>query len=594
MLPVIIGSYALFEHGLVKSFSDIDLVVDKMVADKLMMTCNIKKGNLLWFDDVKVDLCLATDPSSITLLEKCNLFDHFNCKKISLSMVDAILPPLEIIYTIYKSHIHRILPLTTFQDQNIEIWLKYVRHYQMIRNRIGYEKLDNMMYIHYLGELHRTNALFESQLEKFMTEFYKMRFEETNKKFGDTTISLDKTQDEFFKDNVERFIDHDKLHEEVGIAFRSDPNPIFKKYQTDPFKVNLDFHIFIRSSKEERFAMICEEIMVLLLERKWIPEIIKCYKDMNIPYTDCNFGTKKKELVEIGANFITNLCGQGDAWLRRYCLDHANLLLDTEFYDFEKLKHIALKITNYDLVSEIVDQKEDIFSEILKYKKENYPYIKPYMRIIANSQQIVDKGEDPFIDQKFLGKKIIKYVKTYYLANITIDCETSQPVCMSKLPLDNDSITKNFRKYFYNIYNVGYAKSHNEYTIFNIKNNVGINQQNGDIIIFTLKFSNEDNKFHIRGSYIDVSENKTSFKSEYIKKYREAYYVSSGCEEESDKDYRKFLSSYGTAPIFMRELFEMFAKNYLDKLVKTGYEYNSTEWTSSDSDGYGSDSQYYC
>ena len=290
MYPVLIGSRALHEYGIVPSFNDIDIVVDKNLAGGLALSCDKKDGNMIWFGTTKVDLHLAIEGSNMTLFTVCNnAFSDNNpnikCTRLTLSFGDVIVPPLEILYVILKSHIHCIVPVTSNQDQNISIWFKHMDQYHKIRNQLGYKRLDDVLYMEYLGKWCANKKRDDAtRLEHFMKKIYFGRFQETNERIGDTVVSMEKSETEFFNDNVKRFVDHDQLHSEVGMALRDNADPIFKKYQKDSSKVSLDRDAFLAATDSERIDMLREEIIVLLLERKWIPEVMECFVKTKLPY----------------------------------------------------------------------------------------------------------------------------------------------------------------------------------------------------------------------------------------------------------------------------------------------------------------------
>jgi hypothetical protein len=218
---------------------------------------------------------MLDDDSDKLIFNECKKNPKINnlCKKISLDSIgNCLLPPLEILYVIIKSHIHRLIPIVSYQEQNIEIWHTHITQYTKIREKLGYTKLDDILDNDYLGSW-RVIDSSNNELENLMRKIYQKRFIETTKRVGDTIISLEKSEENFSNDNVKRFVQHDDLHEEVGIICRNDKHPIFKKYQTDPTSVSLDRDIFLKANKDEKIQMMREEIIVLLLERKWIPDL---------------------------------------------------------------------------------------------------------------------------------------------------------------------------------------------------------------------------------------------------------------------------------------------------------------------------------
>jgi len=381
--PVIIGSTAVnfYIPGIITDSSDIDLIITRTHADDLISKSTKQEGGIIWFGDTKVDLLIEKNKETNTnlmILELCN--EHFGEKTVILSenlksIGEVILPPLEILYAIYKSHIHRIIPYTNYQSNNIEIWDKHVRTYEKIRQHLGYKKMDQIIYGGYgtyLDPLSNENNN-ETLLDHLTRKIFLARFEDTNQRVGDTKLSMEKTEEDFFNDNVKRYIEHDELHGLVGLHCRNDKKPLFVKYQKNEGTVDLDRKTFIQATLQEQIQIIVEEIMVLLLERKWIPELVKCYKEKNMIYDGFNLEKKQKELFEITAHFITNLCGQGHYFLRRFCLDHYKMIADLRIYDFDGLEKIALGVANLEKITatastiDILNQIKNNDGSVRKY-----------------------------------------------------------------------------------------------------------------------------------------------------------------------------------------------------------------------------------
>lgn len=583
MYPVLIGSYALVEHNLIKTYHDIDLIVNNEIGGSLALKSDEKKHLMLFFDETKVDLHLTNTFSNQLIFEKCNqslasVENPFNCRLIKLSFCDAILSPLELIYAIIKSHIYRIVPVTPYQDQNIDIWYRHLKHYNLIRNHLGYSRMDEILYDGYLGDWKKNHS--DDKLEDLIRQVFQTRFRETMERIGDTPISMDKTKDDFFNDNVERHVDHDQLHAEIGLTFRNDSQPIFTKYQTDPTKVSLDRQVFLMSTQKERIEMIREELMVLLLERKWIPEVIHCYQDALIPYYHFDVEIKRREFYETGSNFITNLCGQGDYWLRRYCIDHADILLDSDLYDFDKLKSLTLKITGYESKC-LAIRESDIIKKIHQYKGENLPYLKKIYENIHLHEVIPEE----------------KTTTVFRFFDEPNDLQTDDLVVISFLELEQfdpgydlcaeintiifgekvNSGIYEMSKYFDGVYNVGIVNDNGDvFILYNIVNNVGL-YVGESIHIFLLTMGEEKNKLVIHGSYVNIIGKEISeFTNEYIEKCKTYYYYSTDCDwSAGNSNTVKFLSSYGSMPSFM--------KPFVDKIVSIYYDLDISD-TSSDSD----------
>lgn len=607
MLPVLIGSRALYEYGIVGKYRDIDLVVNKQQAGSLAFESDEKKGLMLWFGCCKVDLhpIWLNEQSNEVLFNKCNENTNpLNCKIVELPMCSALLPPLELLYVIIKSHIHRIIPITPNQDQNIDIWYEHMAQYKAMRDKLGYVRMDDILYDGYLGPWRESSA-DDASIENLMMILYQMRFRETIARVGDTQISLEKSERDFFDDNVERFVEHDSIHSEVGIVFRDNADPIFKRYQSNPSNVSLDLDIFLKADNCERIDMMREEIMVLLLERKWIPEIIKCYKEMRIPYTHYNIAEKKRELIEIGANFVTNLCGQGDYWLRRYCLDHSHLLLDPELYDYDKLRDLTLKITGYDSRSEAI-RETNIFKTIDAYANENFPHIEYFWKCIDANQNNVSSEQHQFFGKenrmmvRFLNIKEIskRYMNRCYINRIDIpylDLETlvfGEHTNKALLALES---------YFSNGFNLGCNIKDDRFTIYNLVKNIGIHYDSVHIKIFTLNLLDDltdsgKKTFQVQGSFIGIANSDvTEFWDAYVRKYKTVYYHSTDCTEQGPfPSDIQFLASYGTAPDFLKPILQLITVNvFFEMRYEYNENYNKISTNLSDEDSLsGSDHQF--
>lgn len=240
MLPILIGSKALTYYGYTGKVNDIDLLVESTIQHEL------DKIDLHFKNESITNLLLFTEINNRPELRK----------KINLNGLQVLLPNLLILYAIKKSHIHRILPITPSTTQNIEIWRHSLETYLWMRNKListtfvdpapsvrreadghtdPYKALDSVFYQR-AGEQQDE----EPYVEYLASIIFKLRFEETNQRVGDTVIEMNKTEEEFFKDNVKRYIDHDLLHKKMAMINRNEVDPIFKKYQTNPNSVELN------------------------------------------------------------------------------------------------------------------------------------------------------------------------------------------------------------------------------------------------------------------------------------------------------------------------------------------------------------------
>lgn len=173
---VLIGSRALVHYGYedITEDTDYDIFTLKgngfdFLASSDTTQKSGKDGNkfMLFLDDgekkVKVDLYLIDE----------NKEDHKSCLEIWKYLKDApstsqeastatslastiditenvkydlYIPPLEVLYALKKSHIHRILNLTGIPEQNIKIWNRQVEMYRWMRDKLGYTRMDEVIY----------------------------------------------------------------------------------------------------------------------------------------------------------------------------------------------------------------------------------------------------------------------------------------------------------------------------------------------------------------------------------------------------------------------------------------------------------------
>lgn len=339
MTHIILGSYALFWHGFPVKPRDVDILTTKEEWEKC-------KPNIeMIFEDKgykKIDVTFNESTMSNHLLYiYCNENPE-QCKKLELVPsagrgAKFLIPPLKILYAVYKSHIHRIIPYTEIQSKNIEIWTDSVKKYVMLRNRIGYKQIDKIMYEEDLGELRdfltmpTENA--EDSLNRYAVRIFGHRFRETNEKLGDTTSGIDKTKQ--------------PLHAKVAEAYRGTQELLFTKFQVDGKEnMSMDRILWSKGNMVEKIQCVFEDIVVLFLELKWLPEMQMSYKEKCILYVEDHIEktVKYREILETYAHFATNLCGKGHHWLRRWVLDHSEIFTGMGRYDLVKIMDIGMKI----------------------------------------------------------------------------------------------------------------------------------------------------------------------------------------------------------------------------------------------------------
>ena len=620
MLPIAIGSFA-FSSFHNQEYRDVDLICAAVHISAFKSKAAKTENGLLVIGEHKFDLIEAKpDTCDMLILQECNdgyATGEISIRSISLYGITILIPPIEILYAIYKSHIHRVLPLTPSRIQNVDIWMKHMKKYNMIRESLNYKIMDKIIY----GEkeldddITRERKIDEPKLPYLIRLIFLHRFAEVNQRIGDTNISLDKTEDEFFTDNVKRYIDHDKLHEYVGMMYRSSPELIFKKYQTDPNSVSLDKETFLRSDHKTRIQMLIEEITVLFLERKWIPELVECYKKDNIPYNGFIKEQKKQELYDIISHFVTNLCGQGHHWLRRYCLDHYQMLSNLDIYNFSEIEKLAMSISDIKHSQGRIKDPDAIINEIKNIQSSGKHKCGYHIKPLEDEIRIECKGKITKDDNKVqltLPKLVINnYQETCntHVNDDSSDTDSSQGnsfeaegsslkfIC-GELELTHshyDKIVNIMERFHMNILKtfiiqntndilvlcdkhtfVGIMYNFNSETIqvFNIAINESDYQYTKHNKQFTAakKIKKEDvhcNKEHITltysGNIITFHKNNTygvdAMDIMYQGHYHTVYYRSSGCVWSESENVFYYLSSYGQCPEYLQPMFEANSRN---------------------------------
>ena len=133
---------------------------------------------------------------------------------------------------IKRSHLHRPLK---FQ--------KHVRDYHLLKEKHGPE----------------TNEMYDLLLEE--------RTKLTKEQFKDRTPKLNMSNEEFFDDYVEKFMDHDDIHRATCFY----DAPIYERLKHDETKAYCAKDLWEQLSDEDKTKCVQEECRTISLERKLIP-----------------------------------------------------------------------------------------------------------------------------------------------------------------------------------------------------------------------------------------------------------------------------------------------------------------------------------
>lgn len=512
MLPVLIGSKALEHYSIVGKSSkirdDIDIICDLETA--ALILAKRSRG------DPVIDVVIPKEKSDHIIFEWCNGNSDL-CKNEEYFFGKVLVPPLNILCAIYKSHVHRILPITSSQQENVDIWYNQVLKYNSIRSAINYKEFDRLVYNPGDSD------------PQHLREIYMCRFNETNRRVGDTDYKMDMKAGDFFDDKVERYIDHDKMHEMIAELNRSTTETIFKKFQSDE-SVGINYNLFSAAETQEKIQMFREEVMVLLLERALIPTLVECYKKIKVIFQNFEKEFLKSKLVEIGAHLITNLSGNGHHFLRIYALDHACQILDTETYDYDSLVDLATKI-----------------SGVVR------DYSPPIQRILPQHfvQEILSIKCNMFEDVINIDDLGIMYVDTDEIMDINVKTKVLGLIireCGKKIGMYTS--TKG-TIYYYPERNIGFTKS----------------------FIFTFsKVDSNDGKVSFEVECMGFNDTtKDLMNVDMIKITKQIYYKSVDCEQSDLKHESRqvYINTYGTVHKSIREFIELIAKRILDVSHRT-------------------------
>jgi len=330
--PILVGSIAVelsFNKTLEESYEickDIDII-----------------GN---YDNIDINKIKNID--KISNKTTSNICDYvYGLEKVNIIKVKGyymIICPLNVLYIMYKSHIHRVLQNTDSVCKNEEIWISKMFTYNRIREHLGYKYMDDIIYNKPDNPL---SVLYYKQWN-IMTNLYK-----------DCDNMFDKDIDNFFKnDGLKRYVDHDIIHRYVAQHFRKTDELIFKRALLNEKDIEMDKDLFMGMSMKDKIQCIYEEICVLMIER---PILIG---NINLTFS---YGNKTKYINHIISHFSTNLCGNKHHWLRIYVIDHVHIIYPKVEEEYDNLINIGINI-------------------IKKYVKE---YNKEYINSLDNESKLL-------------------------------------------------------------------------------------------------------------------------------------------------------------------------------------------------------------
>ena len=406
-LDVVIGSYGVECHlerrfNSIKPMKDVDILTKEKKENIIVsLDIRLKTTKKVEAYEYITDYELVEPATSNQMIyDWCN-----NNKQRCIKKSIGLIPPIELLYVIYLSHIHRIIPYFDSQT-NINIWTKSFEKYICMRQNIGY-KIDDILY----NECNKDN---------YLHKIFHKRFEETNQKYGDTKIDMTKSENEFFKDNVCRYFEHDFIHAEVGLMLRGEHSFLFMKFQKEG-SVALDEDKFVMAKDELKINMFREEVTVLFLERFVIPTLYENYDIPKKKFSGFDNKLCADKIIELCLHLILNLSGSGHHFLRRYGINHFNQISDRSFYNFGRIINLALSLTKIDLhiddiiVKATTDNNVELFLDrIIKknIEKKTYINLKKTKNSCDVSKLIGELSNDIFKNDEIFTKTV-NYIKMY-------------------------------------------------------------------------------------------------------------------------------------------------------------------------------------
>lgn len=207
------------------------------------------------------------------------------------------LTSLEIYYILKSGHIH-------ITGRSQDKWETNIHDYHILRKILKAHPQTDWKAIEELVKLHRKT---------------------TNARIKQGTPRLKGvSKDEFFDDFVEKYIDHDRIHEEV--AYGSAPAyTLMQKDQT----VECHKDLWEQMSFEDKLRCVAEETSVIAIERQVLPFMMKKkqWKPVYLSY--------KWALYRI----CTTLCS---GWFRQFAIDNYYTVLN--MFNEEKLNNNILNV----------------------------------------------------------------------------------------------------------------------------------------------------------------------------------------------------------------------------------------------------------
>lgn len=164
------------------------------------------------------------------------------------------------------------------------------------------------------------------QLDARENEILKARIKLTKDKYGDKHPSLNKTNEKFFDDYVEKFYVHDDIH--CVVAYYDEP--IYERLKIDDSLAKCEKSLWDNLSHDDKIKCVREEGYVIALERFIIPKLIK--NEFHI--------TPKNAFGKALEKICTTLTS---GWFRDFAIDNFFTILEYDVDFLGKFKNSNLR-----------------------------------------------------------------------------------------------------------------------------------------------------------------------------------------------------------------------------------------------------------
>lgn len=171
-----------------------------------------------------------------------------------------------------------------------------------------------------------------SSLDSNHLELMNLRVEEIAERRKLRKPNFRVSNEQFFNDNVQRFMPHDQLHQIIKFY----ENPIFQEIKRDPDLAEVDWNLFSSLPYDKQIANMAEEVLVLLFERVIIPNQIQHHEINHVI-------DHQRVFFKLMKGLCTNYLPYD---FRLFGVDHFNEIIEKAKTQYTKVLPMVLKVVN--------------------------------------------------------------------------------------------------------------------------------------------------------------------------------------------------------------------------------------------------------